>query len=191
MFVRSLRGSGGNTARAASLHALEGAALTLLEGYRLREPLLRREYLPTYGLRWGDVQLGQSTAADFRAAYSALLQKGAADEANGGGVQIGKHLMHVSACYGVCGSRAALSVENDYYNDLLKGPAHAESFLITNYADADCTVNETLSRMQCLFPPKQLIQDDCGKLIAMVRQTCCCCCCCCCWCCCRSTLMYV
>lgn len=168
---RSLRGRGGQTARSSSLNALQGAALTLLEGYRLQEPVFRREHPPTYGMRWGPPQgagdPSGSSAAEFRAAYAAQLQKGAADDDRG--VVLGRHLMHVPACYCVAGSRPALCPENDYYNDLLAGPAQPQSILVSPHTTANSIVRDTLARMECLFPPKQLIQDDCGKLIAMVR----------------------
>ena len=167
----SLRGPGGQTARNSSLNALEGAALTLLEGYRLTVPTMRREHPPTYGLRWGSPQGGGQTfgcsALDFRAAYAAQLQRGTADDDRG--VVLGRHLMHMPACYCAAGSRPALCPENDYYNDILVGPPKPQSIILSPHTESNSIVRETLARMECLFPPKQLIQDDCGKLIAMVR----------------------
>lgn len=130
---------------------------------------MRREHPPTYGLRWGSAHGAQeniSTAVDFRAAYTAQLQKGTADDDTG--VVLGRHLMHVPACYCVAGSRPALCPENDYYNELLAGPSKPQSFILCPHSEIDSSVRETLARMECIFPPKQLIQDDCGKLIALV-----------------------
>ncbi|OEH77348.1 snf2 family N-terminal domain-containing protein [Cyclospora cayetanensis] len=167
----TLRGQGGPTARFSSLSALEGAALTLLEGYRLREPVLRREHPPTYGLRWGSPQgageASGSAASDFRVAYATQLQKGAADDDRG--IVLGRHIMHVPACYCVAGTRPALCPENDYYNDLLTGASRPQCIVVSQHAETNSAVRETLARMECLFPPKQLIQDDCGKLIAMAE----------------------
>ncbi|KAL8445907.1 hypothetical protein Emag_004986 [Eimeria magna] len=174
---RSLQGPGGLTARNASLSALEGAALTLLEGHRLQQPVLRREHPPTYGLKWGPPVLqgsrgppgdDASPAARFRDAYFSQLRKGAAEDDKG--VVVGRHSMHMPSSYYVVGFKPALCIEEDYFNELVGGLAKPQSLTLGGITPENSVVRDALTRMQCLFPSKQLIQDDCGKLIAMVSQ---------------------
>lgn len=133
--------------------------------------MLRREHPPTYGLRWGPVYGAAdvfSSTGDFRLAYMTQLQKGAGDDDER--VMLGRHLMHVLACYCVAGFRPLLCPENDYYSDILGGKENSQSIVVLPHNESDSVVRDTLARMECVFPSKQLIQDDCGKLIAMVRS---------------------
>lgn len=82
-------------------------------------------------------------------------------------------LTHTPASYCVTSSVPALRFENDYYEPLLggwRGSRVPGSVRLVSAADSPESIVEfALRRTQCIFPPRQSIQDDCGKLIVLVR----------------------
>lgn len=115
----------------------------------------------------------------FCESYAKERQRGVAttmDAAPGGSSALRRRaLAHTAASYCEASSRPALSFDNDYYEPMLggwRGAALPKSLRVESPRKNTCAdaseVQAALRRTLCLFPPKQLIQDDCGKLIVMV-----------------------